>query len=160
MEFMIWLESSWLSVTFQSFTWGYPINEALHFVGLCLLMGSIAVMDLRLLGFARELSIKVIHRVLPWAWAGFTINLLTGLYFFISQPTFYFTNTAFQVKMVLILLAGLNALWFQLTVHKDLDNWADDAESPANVKFMAGASLAIWVAVICFGRFIMYWPPF
>lgn len=154
-----WIQNTWLHDTMISLQWAFPICEALHFVGLCILMGSITVIDLRLLGFARSLPARVIHQLLPWAWVGFGINLFTGTLFYFSGPDFYYPNTAFRVKMVLILLAGLNALWFQLTVNRDLDSWTEGTVASGQVKAMAGISLGLWVAVICFGRFIMYWPP-
>ena len=154
-----WIKSTWLSETMIALQWAFPICEAIHFVGLCILMGSITVIDLRLLGFARSLPTRVIHQLLPWAWIGFSINLITGTLFYFSGPDFYYTNVAFRIKMVLILLAGANALWFQLTVNRDLDNWPEGADAPSQVKAMAGISLGLWVGVICFGRFIMYWPP-
>ena len=156
---IMWLENSWLSQTLVALQWAFPISEAIHFLGLCLLMGSIAVIDLRLLGFARSLPVRVIHQLLPWAWVGFTTNLLTGLYFFLTQPSFYYENVAFRVKLVLILLAGANALWFQFSGNRQLDSLPDGVDSPGLVKAMAAISLVLWVAVICFGRFIMYWPP-
>ena len=154
-----WIENTWLHELMITMQWAFPICEALHFVGLCILMGSIAMIDLRLLGFARSMSAQVIHQLLPWAWIGFAINLTTGTLFYFAGPDFYYTNTAFWVKMVLILLAGLNALWFQLTVHRDLDSWTEGTVASSQVKAMAGISLGLWVGVICFGRFIMYWPP-
>jgi hypothetical protein len=119
----------------------------------------VAIMDLRLLGFSRTLSIRAIHQLLPWAWTGFAINLITGVLFIFAQPSFYYPNVAFRVKLVLILLAGLNALWFHLTVNRQIDSWPEGAEAPRQAKTIAGVSLVLWVAVICFGRFIMYWPP-
>ena len=157
---LAWLESTWLGEMMRTVQWAFPISEAFHFLGLCVLMGSIAIIDLRLLGFARGVSVKVIHQLLPWAWAGFTVNLVTGLLFFLSNPLFYYENTAFQIKLVLILLAGANALWFHLKVNRELDSWPDSVDAPGQVKVMASGSLVLWVAVICFGRFIMYWPPF
>jgi hypothetical protein len=154
------IENLWISNLMRDLPWAFPIAEALHFVGLCVLIGSLAIIDLRLLGFGREMSVKVIHRLLPWTWVGFTINAVTGALFFITDPMFYYTNGAFQIKMVLILLAGANALWFQLRVNKQLETWPETADPPATVKTMASVSLFLWVAVICFGRFIMYWPPF
>ena len=154
-----WLESSWLNGLILSSNWAFPIFEAFHFVGLCLLMGAIAVIDLRLLGFASRLPARVIHQLLPWAWLGFGINLITGILFYVTNPSFYYPNMAFRVKMVLILLAGANALWFQLTVHRDLDNWPEGAAVPGQAKAMASISLVLWIGIICFGRFIMYWPP-
>ena len=156
---LAWIESTWLSEMMVNLRWAFPICEAIHFVGLCLLMGSIAVIDLRLLGFARTLPARVIHQLLPWAWIGFTINLITGILFFFANPTFYYPNVAFRVKLVLMLLAGLNALWFQLTVSHNLDSWPEGADIPGQIKAMAGISLGLWVGIICFGRFIMYWPP-
>ena len=154
-----WLEGSGLSAWLQAIPWGFPIAEALHFVGLCLLMGSLAVIDLRLLGFAPAMSARAVHQLLPWAWIGFTINAVTGVFFFLSNPSFYYPNVAFRIKLILMLLAGANALWFELKVNRHLDSWPENAVFPAQVKAMASASLVIWIAVICFGRFIMYWPP-
>lgn len=156
---LAWIEGLWLSEMMRALPWAFPICEALHFVGLCLLMGSLAIIDLRLLGFARSMSVRVIHQLLPWAWIGFTINLITGILFLLTDPLSYYSNGAFRIKMVLILLAGANALWFQLRVNRELDTWPEAADAPGRVKVMAGASLVLWVAVICFGRFIMYWPP-
>jgi hypothetical protein len=154
-----WMEQSWLGQAMQTYQWAFPACEALHFLGLCILIGSIAVIDLRLLGFARSLSIRAIDQLLPWVWIGFSINLITGVLFWFAQASFYYPNVAFRVKLVLILLAGANALWFQLTVHHDLENWTDSADAGRQAKATAGFSLALWIAVIFFGRFIMYWPP-
>jgi len=154
-----WLESSWLNAVVTAIPWGFPIAEALHFVGLAILIGALAVIDLRMLGFARAMSVKAIHQLLPWAWYGFALNAITGIFFFVTQPSFYYPNVAFRVKLILILLAGLNALWFELSVNRKLDSWSDDADFPGQAKLMASSSLVLWVGVICFGRFIMYWPP-
>ena len=155
-----WIENSWLGELMRSLQWAFPISEAFHFVGLALLMGAIAVMDLRLLGFARSVSIKAVHSLVPWAWIGFTINLVTGIFFFFTDPTFYYDNMSFRIKLVLIALAGANALWFQFKVNPQLASWPDTADAPSDVKLMAVGSLVLWILVICFGRFIMYWPPF
>jgi len=153
------LESSWLNAVVTAIPWGFPIAEALHFVGLAILIGALALIDLRMLGFARGMSVKAIHQLLPWAWYGFALNAITGIFFFLTQPSFYYPNVAFRVKLILIVLAGFNALWFELSVNRKLDSWADDADFPGQAKLMASSSLVLWVAVICFGRFIMYWPP-
>jgi len=153
------IENTWLGEFMRAYWWAFPAAETLHFIGLSLLIGSLAVIDLRLLGFARSLSIKVVHQLLVWTWIGFAINVLTGLLFISAQASFYYPNVSFWVKMVLIALAGLNALWFELTVHRDLHSWNDDTVAPAQARAIAGASLVLWIAVIFFGRFIMYWPP-
>jgi len=153
------IENTWLGEFMRAYWWAFPAAETLHFIGLSLLIGSLAVIDLRLLGFARSLSIKVVHQLLVWTWIGFAINVLTGLLFISAQASFYYPNVSFWLKMVLIALAGLNALWFELTVHRDLHSWNDDTVAPAQARAIAGASLVLWIAVIFFGRFIMYWPP-
>jgi len=157
---LAWIDNSWLAEFMRNYQWAFPISEAMHFIGLCLLIGSVAVMDLRILGFAPRLPMRVVHQLVPWAWIGFSINLTTGILFFFAQSAFYIPNGAFRVKMVLLLLAGINALWFQFRVSHDLESLPEGADAPGNAKTVAGISLALWLAVICFGRFIMYWPPY
>lgn len=153
------IETSWLGEFMRAYWWTFPVAEALHFIGLCLLIGSLALIDLRLLGFTRSLSIRAVHKLLLWTWVGFGINFVTGVLFIFTQASFYWPNPSFWIKMVLIALAGLNALWFQFTIYRDLDNWPDEADASTQAKAIAAISLGLWVAVIFFGRFIMYWPP-
>lgn len=153
------IENTWIGEFMRAYWWAFPAAEALHFIGLSLLVGSLAVIDLRLLGFARNLSVRAVHQLLLWTWIGFAINLITGLLFIFAQASFYYPNVAFRVKLVLLLLAGANALWFQLTVNRELPNWSDGADATGQAKVIAGISLGLWVSVIFFGRFIMYWPP-
>jgi hypothetical protein len=154
-----WIESTWLSEAMNGNPWAFPLAEAAHFFGLCLLIGSIGLIDLRLLGFARSFSVRAVHQLLPLVWIGFGINLFTGVLFIFSSASFYYPNMAFRVKMVLILLAGVNALWYQLTIHKKIADWPETGAAPAQAKVIAGTSLVLWIAIIFFGRFIMYWPP-
>jgi len=154
-----WITSTWLSAAMNGNAWAFPIAEAAHFFGLCLLIGSIGIIDLRLLGFARSLSLRAVHQLLLLVWIGFGINLVTGVLFIFSSADFYYPNMAFRVKGVLLLLAGVNALWYQLTVHKEIDRWPENGDAPSQAKLIAGISLGLWVSIIFFGRFIMYWPP-
>ena len=154
-----WIEGTWLSAAMVNNAWAFPLAETGHFFGLCLLIGSIGIIDLRLLGFARNFSVRAVHQLLPLVWIGFGINLFTGILFIFASASFYYPNPAFWIKMVLILVAGANALWYQLTVHKDIDSWPDTGVATGQARLIAGASLALWISVIFFGRFIMYWPP-
>ena len=154
-----WIESTWLSYMMTNNGWAFPLAEAAHFFGLCLLIGSIGIIDLRLLGFARSFSIRTVDQLLPLVWIGFGINVVSGVLFIFASASFYYPNVAFWVKMVLILLAGLNALWYQRTVHKEIDSWPESGAASGQAKFIAGTSLTLWIAIIFFGRFIMYWPP-
>jgi len=157
---MDWITGTWLSAAMTDNQWAFPLAEAAHFFGLSLLIGSIGIIDLRLLGFGRGFSLRAIHQLLPLVWFGFGINLLTGILFIFAQPAFYYPIGAFRIKMVLLAIAGLNALWYQRTVHRDVGTWAEHGSAPSQAKLIAGISLGVWIAVIFFGRFIMYWPPF
>jgi hypothetical protein len=155
-----WIQGTWLSAAMTDNQWAFPLAEAAHFFGLCLLIGSIGIIDLRLLGFARRFSLHAVHQLLPLVWIGFTINFVTGILFIFAQPGFYYDNGAFRIKMILLLLAGANALWYQLTVHRQIAGWPDTGDAPSQARLIAGISLVLWIAIIFFGRFIMYWPPF
>jgi hypothetical protein len=154
-----WILSSRLNEVMTGSAWAFPMAEAAHFFGLCLLLGSIGIIDLRLLGFARSLSLKAVHQLLLLVWIGFGINLITGILFIFASADFYYPNMAFRVKLVLLPLAGANALWYQLTVHKEIDSWPETGDAPLQAKVIAGISLGLWISIIFFGRFIMYWPP-
>ncbi len=153
---LAWIEGSWLSVTLRDLVWAFPAAEILHFTGLCLLLGALIVIDLRLLGFARGLPARAISDLLPLAWIGFSINLVTGFLFFVAAPFFYYPNGPLRIKLVLILLAGANALWFQRALRDEVNQLEAGAEASAQVKVSAGASLALWAGVIFFGRLIMF----
>jgi len=136
--------------------WLFPTLETLHFIGLILLLGALLIMDLRYLGLASRAPLSAVMRYLPVAVLGFTINLATGILFVVSDPFRYVPNPAFQLKMLAVLLSGINALWFKFAV-----DWHEVAANPEytpgrTVRLIAGISLALWMAVIVLGRFIPY----
>ena len=98
--------------------WGWPAVESVHFLGLTLLFGSIVVWDLRLLGMARSVPIAAFHRLVPLAVLGFTINILSGSLFVMAEANQYVYNPAFQIKLLLLALAGLNVLVFYVTLFR------------------------------------------
>jgi hypothetical protein len=87
----------------------------LHFIGLAMIVGALGALDLRMLGFAKEFPIASMHRLVPWALAGFAINVTTGVLAFIGMPGFYTYDLVFWLKILAILLLGLNAAAFYLT---------------------------------------------
>src|SRR5690606_18227695 len=97
-------------------SWTWPTLESLHFLGLCVLIGAILIMDLRLIGFHREIPLRAVHRLVPAAWLGFVVNLLTGVLFVFGEPRLYLENPAFGLKMALIVLAGLNFVLYRRKV--------------------------------------------
>ena len=137
-------------------TWAWPIMEILHFVGLSLLLGSLLVIDLRLAGFFRQINIAATHRLLPFTFLGFSINLVTGFLFLMGDPARYTANIGFRWKMVLVLVAGLNALWFWIRINPVMKTWEPHADTPLVAKVIAWVSLGTWFGVLLLGRLIPY----
>lgn len=152
-----WIETTWLHDFALGTFWAWPAMETLHFIGMCLLFGPIIVMDLRLLGFDRaNIPILSVHSLVPITIAGFVINLLTGTVFVFGDPNRYAINISFQIKMVLVLIAGINAIWFWRKVTPILENLGPHENPPMSVKAIGLLSLASWTGVLCFGRLIPY----
>jgi hypothetical protein len=136
----------------------FPVGEALHFMGLSLLVGTIGIVDLRMMGFARRLPFAPLHGLTPWGIAGFVINLLTGIMFWFVNPELY----ALQVpeisayKLLFIFLAGINLLVFRLTVFQQVMSLGPGDDAPLLAKFIGATSLFLWFGVIWWGRMIMF----
>jgi len=139
--------------------WLWPLCESLHFLGLILLIGAAGFFDLRLLGFMRGVPLRTAKKFVPWAMVGFAVNLLTGLIFFISQPQQYATNLAMWLKVLFLLVAGINALLFETSFSDRLMALDPDADTPMSAKVIGGLSLAAWLAVLYFGRMLPYLDP-
>ncbi|MDH6594508.1 hypothetical protein M2165_004397 [Variovorax sp. TBS-050B] len=132
-----------------SHPWAYPALEAVHIVGIALLFGGLLVFELRVLGLARALPAPQLARItLVPALAGFGLCAATGLVMFSTQPGELLANTAFRAKLVLIALAGANALWFHLR--------GGPAANGALPRAQCLLSLGFWLAVIICGRWIAY----
>jgi hypothetical protein len=136
--------------------WAFPFLQSWHFIGMTMLLGVVGAIDLRVLGVARAVPLAPLHRFLPLAFIGFGINLITGICFFCHDPRVYAYNTSFRIKMLLILLAGLNALWFRLGVFLDLERWGPGIEASRLAKVISAVSILIWLAVITAGRYIAF----
>ena len=139
--------------------WLWPLCESLHFLGLCLLIGAAGFFDLRLLGFMKGVSLRSAKRFVPWAMVGFAINLLTGLIFFISQPQQYATNLSMWLKVVFLLIAGVNAMLFETSYSDRLMALEPDAAMPLSARLIGAVSLIAWFAVLYFGRMLPYLDP-
>ena len=128
---------------------------------MALLIGSVGLVDIRMLGVAKGVPIKSLERFVPLGVIGFAINLITGIIFVagnpVGGPQEYLGNLAFQIKMILILIAGVNLLLFYVTgIARNADAVAPDGTAPVSAKVVAIVSLIAWFGVIFFGRFIMY----
>lgn len=151
---LAWLRDSIVGEFVRGSSWAFPTLETLHFAGMALLIGIVGAVDLRVLGIARAVPLAPLHRLLPLAFIGFGINAITGFFFFCNDPWAYAFNPAFRIKMLLILLAGLNALWFRLGVFLDLESWGPGIEASRLAKVISALSVLVWIAVITAGRFI------
>lgn len=149
-----WLKTSTFSGFITEKVWGWPALEALHFVGLSLMFGVIVVVDLRILGMIKSVSYSALHRLLPWGVLGFGINLVSGMLFFITQPEQYIENIALQWKVVLIVLGGINVLYF--TIFDHAWNLEPGEDAPLTGKVMAVVTIAVWIGVIYLGRMMPF----
>lgn len=156
MELLVWLENTQIANAIRTIPWLYPLFETGHYIGLSLLVGGIMLIDLRVLGVARGLPLRSMIGLLPFVWAGFIINVLTGSMLFIYGATNFGTNGAFQLKMAFMVLAGLNALAFDVAVRRSGGSWVEADRPPALVKGFATLSLAFWLCVVTTGRWMAY----
>jgi len=134
--------------------WAWPTLETLHFIGLTMLLGVVLVVNLRMLGVAKNVSFAAVHRLLPWGILGFGINVITGIFFFITVPEQYTQNIALIWKMLLTVIAGLNVIYFTLFDEAWVLGPGDDA--PVRAKVMASFTILLWVGVIWFGRMMPF----
>ena len=137
--------------------WGWPLLETLHFIGLILILGTVGLLNIRVLGFLKQLPVGPLHRLLPLGLAGLAINVVTGVMFFVGMPYFYVYNLIFQAKIILILFAGANLLLFYCTgVFRKWEKLGPGDDAPMFAKFVAAASLLLWLAVTVIGRYIPF----
>lgn len=157
MPFTEWLRMTSLSMAIQGNAyWLWPTCESLHFVGLSLLVGAAGIFDFRLMGFLKRIPLKAAWGLMPWAIAGFAINLTTGLIFLIGEPVQYYTNTAWWYKVAFLILAGVNALVFQFTMAGKIDKIEAGEDTPTSFKVIGAVSLIAWFGVLYFGRMLPF----
>ena len=150
------IEGSAINVWILSHGWLWPFSEILHFIGLSLLLGGMLIIDLRLMGFLRQMNVIATERLLPWASLGLLINFITGSLFFLGDPARYVINIGFQIKMLLVLIAGLNALWFAIKIKPVIATWEPFSDTPLSAKVIGLISLVAWLGVLLLGRLIPY----
>ena len=138
----------------NSHSWVWPTCETIHFIGLSLLFSVVLIVDLRLLGMAKKFSYAALYQLLPLGILGFAMNLATGMVFFIAAPEQYVKNISFHWKILFVMLAGINALYFMLVDEPWAIGPGDDA--PAFAKFAAASAIFLWVGVLFFGHMLPF----
>ena len=134
----------------------FPLIESVHVLAICLVVGSILAVDLRLLGVAyiREPVSRVTKGILPLTWCAFSVALFSGSLLFISNATKYLANGYFDTKILLIGAAGLNMAVFQSIGAKNMSRWDNAAVPPPTARLAGGLSIMLWIAVVACGRWI------
>jgi hypothetical protein len=155
-SFVSWVHSSGISGWITGWRWLWPICESIHFFGLALLVGVTGLLDLRLLGAMRSVPVAAIIDFMPWALVGFGLNLATGVTFFLGAPEQYVNNVAFYAKMLFILLAGVNAIYFQIMLFKKARLVSAGEQAPVQAKLVAVISIGCWLLVMYWGRMLPF----
>ena len=136
--------------------WAWPLCETLHFIGLALLIGTVGMLDLRLLGRMRHLSYAAVHSLIPWGIAGFVINLITGVLFFVGAPDQYLANVAWWYKLAFLAIAGINVLYFETTQAKRALAIRSGDDTPRAFKVIGAVSIVSWFMVLYWGRMLPF----
>jgi hypothetical protein len=155
--FLVYLETSGLAALMRQSQWLYPIVEIVHILGFVTLVGSVAMFDLRLLGLSPRLPVAGMARhLLRWSLGSLLLVVPSGLMMFSAHATEFADNTAFRVKMALLVAAAANAVWFHRTSFRSVAEWNTDVPPPPGSRIAAVVSLLLWIGVICCGRLIAY----
>ena len=150
------LQSTPVGTAIRESGWMFPIIECTHVLAITFVVGTIAMVDLRLLGFtSRGRAVtRLTAEILPWTWGGFVIAVITGSLLFSSAALKYFNNTPFRLKMVLLLLAGINMVIFHAITERSIHHWDEHLSPPMIAKVTGALSLLFWCGVIAAGRWI------
>ena len=133
----------------------FPWIESVHVLAIVLVVGTISIVDLRLLGLASlDLTVRRLMRdVIPYTWGAFAVAAVTGFLMFSSDAVHYAHNFFFRGKLILLALAGLNMVVFHFVGIGDIERWdAGTGRSPRAARAAATISLLVWIAVVAFGR--------
>jgi hypothetical protein len=155
-DFLQSIENSSIGTAIREAALYFPLLESLHVIAMVSVVGSIVVIDLRLLGLAsRDQPVTTLNKdLLPWTWGAFAVALISGLLLFSSTPVRYVDNTYFQVKFLFMFLAGVNMLLFHFVTYRSVSQWNTTVAIPSAARLAGGLSIAFWGLVIFFGRWV------
>jgi hypothetical protein len=156
--FVQWLASTSGSIALHESLYMYPLVESVHVLTLCIFVGLAAILDLRLMGVTlRRIPVsEVARRLLPWTGFGFTIMVITGAMLFYAIPVRSYHSVWFRTKLILLVLAGVNAWLFHAGAWRSVWDWDLEPVPPAAARIAGTASLVLWAAIIVTGRMIAY----
>ena len=153
-QLMEWLQATSLAVFIHQTKWAFTTIEVIHLIAISMVIGSIAIVDLRLLGLAstRRPFTELSREILPYTWTAFVLAAVTGSLLFISQATQYFVAATFWIKMAIMLAAGINMVIFEFITVRGVKDWDPTPNPPLQARLAGGISLACWLLVFVFGR--------
>ena len=155
--YLNWLENSSWAVIIRQSLWLYPTLEIIHILGIVILVGAAFMFDLRLLGFSRNLSVSGLSRhLLPWSRRGLLLIIPSGILLFITNAKALGVDPTFWLKMILLLVAALNAFVFHQFIFTIYKNSRMNGKLPFTAKISAFVSILVWIAIIACGRLLAY----
>ncbi len=157
-DWIVWMNETPWSIALRESLYLWPIIEATHVLTIMLFVGTIIMVDLRLLGLAfnRVTISEMESRILPWTIAGFVLMIVTGLLLFYAKPLLYYHSLFFRGKMLIMLIAMINILIFHRMIQRAAGDWDGRDGPPAGVRASAAVSLSAWIGVVVLGRMIAY----
>ncbi|MDR1988651.1 MAG: hypothetical protein LBQ09_00300 [Acidobacteriaceae bacterium] len=158
LPFVEWLASTRGSIALHESLYMYPLIESLHVLTLMLFAGTTALLDFRLLGLGlRKVPLSdITAKLLPWMFTGFAIMVTSGALLFYAIPVRSYQNVFFRAKVILLLLAGLNAWLFHAGIYRSVERWNHDEVLPRRARMAGLLSLVLWALIITSGRMIAY----
>ena len=150
------LEALHMSASIRESEWLFPTIETVHVLALTMVVGSIAMVDLRLLGVRyRNRSVADLAiETLPWTWTSFAIAVMSGALMFTAKAMTYGHNLPFQIKMIVLVLAGLNMAFFHTSTYRSVHEWGLRPVPPRAARIAGALSLAFWIIVVALGRWV------
>ena len=156
MDFLYWIESTPLAIWVGESLWGYPIALTAHSVGMAIMVGIVAMVDLRVAGYFPSLSLTSMRTAIKVAWWGFVINVVSGTALYTSQASYFTFHKAFIIKIIAIILAAINAYMLQKMLARSAVHWDAGEAIPSKAKQLAIVSLLLWSIAVIAGRLIAY----
>jgi hypothetical protein len=152
-----WLQHTWWAVGIKESNFVFPVIEGSHILSLSFSVGMVMVLDMRLLrlSFRSQTVSMMMGQLMPWTVTGFAVMFITGMLLFSAQAVKVYGNTFFRIKMILMVLAGVNALYYQLRYYPKMAEW-EGGSTPLGVRIVAVLSLLFWIGVIACGRTMAY----
>lgn len=153
---VVWLKSTSLSQVISMSPVLWPLFETFHFIGLALLIGGAGLIDLRLMGFLKTVPVSAVMQVRKWAAIGLTVNVVTGVLFFVGAPEQYINNSAWYWKLLFLAVAMINVAIFETRQATRMLTLPAGERTPASFKVAGAVSMGSWLMVLYFGRMLPF----